>query len=541
MIQHDYHHEHLLTLKPSSKYENCRFCDNKMKRQRFVYICNSQCGFGVCFKCALPELELNHPSHNHTLTFMPMIALHTCTACGMEGRKDFSYLCKTCLFWIHKSCACAPANLICKTHDNDHPLVLAYSLPEEYLSFGVSCNLCPEMVYPCYWLYYCAECRYFAHVHCALSAGESGKNKNRNDDEGDIEVSGLVHFPVSESEPYLLYRLIQQYAKKFSSSTDEKSGKADIISQCRNGHSLILFDAFTYKDAVERNNNDNMRCDGCVQPLISSPGPFYGCLDCNFFLHRVCAAELPREIQHASHPRYEFTRLTRCYETSTPFNFYTCGLCEKFGNGIFYSDESSGYLVDIGCAAIPSEIKHKSHKHTLHQLSGIAYKNCRGCGYHIQGRGFKCKICNYYIHIKCVLKPGTIKHRWDEHQLLLMFPPVKGHPHAFNCELCSNDINPNYWFYHCRKCDTSFHDICIDQDFGLNIKYGGIFKVDNLHKHSLELTGTRQNFICGKCGESRDLPYEWQPHLKCGSCKFCVCIMCIVTYCGSFRESKSSR
>ncbi|KAL8154787.1 hypothetical protein AgCh_000227 [Apium graveolens] len=161
------------------------------------------------------------------------------------------------------------------------------------------------MVYPCYWLYYCAECRYFAHVHCALSAGESGKNKNRNDDEGDIEVSGLVHFPVSESEPYLLYRLIQQYAKKFSISTDEKSGKADIISQCRNGHSLILFDAFTYKDAVERNNNDNMRCDGCVQPLISSPGPFYGCLDCNFFLHRVCAAELPREIQHASHPRLE--------------------------------------------------------------------------------------------------------------------------------------------------------------------------------------------------------------------------------------------
>lgn len=171
MIQHYNDPQHLLTLiKPSSIHENCRFCEYNLTGQRFVYMCNSQCGFGVCCKCALPELELNHPSHNHTLTFMPMLTLHTCTACGMEGRKNFSYLCKTCLFWIHMSCAYAPANLILKDHHNGHPLVLAYSLPEEYLRFGVSCSLCPEMVYPCYWLYYCAECRYFAHVHCASSA-----------------------------------------------------------------------------------------------------------------------------------------------------------------------------------------------------------------------------------------------------------------------------------------------------------------------------------------------------------------------------------
>ncbi|WOG83448.1 hypothetical protein DCAR_0102623 [Daucus carota subsp. sativus] len=366
-----------------------------------------------------------------------------------------------------------------------------------------------------YWIYYCADCRYFAHVHCALSA--EYVYGNENDDMGDVEGSDLVHLPICDDEPYLFYQLIQQFANKFSISTNEESRKADIISECRSGHSLILFDNSTTESVVETNI-----CDGCVQPLLSPPHPFYGCLDCNFFLHTLCATELPREIEN------RLTKFTRCYETSKPFDFYVCGVCDRFCNGVMYYDETNKYWVDVLCAALPSKIKHDCHK---------------WCYGNIDHHSWACKICDYYIHIKCALKKGTIKHRWDEHHLSLVYPPVKGHPQAFNCELCSVDINPNFWFYYCVNCDTSFHALCVDQDVYSNIKYGGMVKDDNLHQHLIRLNGCRQKFKCAECGENIAESYIWEwnapcffsrkPLIQCASCEFFVCMECIISRYGS--------
>lgn len=329
----------------------------------------------------------------------------------------------------------------------------------------------------------------------------------------------MVNFPISDDRPYLLYHLIKQFAKKFGTLMYEISREADEIGQCHNGHSLILVDD---KDVLEKDTSHKRICDVCLQPL-SPPDSFYRCHDCNFDLHNDCAAMLPREFQHGSYPE---NKLIRCFQTSKPLYFYICNLCGIYCNGMLYSDESKPYWVDIVCAALPNKIKHDSHRHTL-QLSDSPFQNCKGCTFHIFRSSFGCKFCDYYIHIKCALKPGKIKHRWDEHQLLLMYPPVKGHPHAFNCELCSEDINPNYWFYHCDKCDSSFHTFCADQDHYSNIKYGGIVKYDDLHEHSLELTGTRKNFRCGDCGTDRILHFKWEPCLQCVSCKFLVCLICI--------------
>ncbi|KAL8155086.1 hypothetical protein AgCh_000464 [Apium graveolens] len=190
IIQHHLHPEHVLTLSQNS-WLSCNICGDSLG-QWLVYECTRKCIFAVCLKCAFLERELDHPSHNHTLTLLPLKGSHMCIACGMEGSNDFSYLCQICFFWIHKSCASAPAQLFRKDHHHDHPLDLAYSLPQEYQSFGVSCHLCPEKVYPFYWLYYCAGCRYYAHVQCALSAAESsGKDGNENNN-ADVERSNLV-------------------------------------------------------------------------------------------------------------------------------------------------------------------------------------------------------------------------------------------------------------------------------------------------------------------------------------------------------------
>ncbi|KAK1381286.1 Phorbol-ester/DAG-type domain-containing protein [Heracleum sosnowskyi] len=449
-------------------------------------------------------------------------------ACGTdEGSKDFSYLCKTCLFFIHNRCASAPPKLIFKSHDIDHPLVLDYSLPEEYQIYGVSCNLCREEVDPSLWLYYCAYCRYFAHMKCVLSAIESGEDRNINEDVGDVDDPDLVHFPVSEDNPSLLYQLIQKFAENFSTSTDERSGgKADKISHCCNGHSLVLFDELNNKKVVETESSESMICDGCVQPILSPPDSFYGCIDCNFFLHTICAAELPREIQHASHPQH---KLIRCDRMSKPNAFFTCGFCYHLSSGMFYRCDSCKLYIDLVCAAMPSEIKHAAHKHKLIHDNLKGYR-CAGCGWNF-GNSFRCDICNYKIDVRCARKPGRNKHRWDEHQLCMMYPPVKGHPHDFNCERCSSDIDPNSWFYHCRECDTSFHDECLDQVRFRNIKCGAIVKDDDLHQHSLKISPPVSKFKCGSCGiyndDYRRTFYDsTRPILTCVSCKFSVCYRC---------------
>lgn len=345
---------------------------------------------------------------------------------------------------------------------------------------------------------------------------------------GDVDDPNLVHFPVSYNKT-LFYQLIQKFAENFSSSTDERSEKADKINHCGNGHSLILFDNFCNKNVGETESTDHRVCDGCVQPIQSPPDSFYGCLNCNFFLHTICAAELPRELQHKSHPQH---KLIRCDQYWKPNVYFRCEFCKHMCNGMFYRCDSCKIYVDLVCTAMPTEIKHEAHKHKLEFGVEDTFP-CDGSHSSSSNSNFRCKICNYNIDPSCVRKPGRIMHRWDEHQLCLMYPPVKGHPHDFNCELCSGNINPNKWFYHCRKCDTSFHTACLDQYYFSNIKFGAIVKDDELHQHILKISPYRPSFKCGRCGIYKvdpRWPYSRWPILTCVSCKFSVCSYCAWTY-----------
>ncbi|XP_074341265.1 uncharacterized protein LOC141678779 isoform X2 [Apium graveolens] len=357
------------------------------------------------------------------------------------------------------------------------------------------------------------------HISNAFYQQQS-EDGNINGDVGDVDDPRLVHFPVSDNKPLVLYQLIQKIAENFSSSTDKKSGKAEKISHCRNGHSLILFDDFHSKDVVEIESSERMICDGCVQPIQSPPDSFYGCLDCNFFLHTICATELPREFQHASHPQH---KLVRCDDIRKPNIFFNCEFCDNTCNGMFYRCDSCKIYIDLVCTAMPTQIKHDAHKHKL-EYSEHKFPYCDGCEWYSTG-AFRCKICDYKIDARCVRKPGRIMHRWDEHQLCLMYPRVKGHPHDFNCEFCSKDINPNKWFYHCRKCDTSFHADCLDQCRFPNIKFGAIVQYPDLHQHSLKISVVERIYTCGICGVYRN-PRLRGPILACVSCKFSVCNYC---------------
>lgn len=124
--------------------------------------------------------------------------------------------------------------------------------------------------------------------------------------------------------------------------------------------------------------------------------------------------------------------------------------------------ECSIFVIHVDFALIlcllqcPVKIKQYTHRHALHHLNGIR-KHYNACGSNPGRSFFECELCDYHIHIRCAWNLGTVMHTWDEHQLHSMHPPVKDHPQDFDFDLCSGDINPNYWFYHCRECDTSLY------------------------------------------------------------------------------------
>lgn len=112
----------------------------------------------------IEDCGFRHEGHKHgPLTLLMKPAFFHCDACNTEA-KDLSNVCTNFMFWIHQSCASLPATMECELHD--HPLILAFSLPKQFITFPQFCNIRTKRVHPSRWLYYCANCRYFAHLKC---------------------------------------------------------------------------------------------------------------------------------------------------------------------------------------------------------------------------------------------------------------------------------------------------------------------------------------------------------------------------------------
>ena len=154
----------------------CDICKIQIPQKQFFYHGNDFKSF-VCLICVMYHTQLScedhklmHPYHDqHLLSLIQHPSSFRCYACNVDDNiKDMSYRCTRCQFWIHKSCADAPASFQFKFHDK-HPLVLSFSLPPLYHKFQQYCRLCDKRVSRLAWIYYCRYCRFFAHFHCTRS------------------------------------------------------------------------------------------------------------------------------------------------------------------------------------------------------------------------------------------------------------------------------------------------------------------------------------------------------------------------------------
>ncbi|GFQ00463.1 hypothetical protein PHJA_002190300 [Phtheirospermum japonicum] len=159
----------------------------------------------------------------------------------------------------------------------------------------------------------------------------------------------------------------------------------------------------------EDNKEISINCSGCEQQL-STNEPAYFCPkpDCEFYLHKLCF-ELPKTLDHKSHPDHKLTLLS----------------------------EPPRYSL---------------------------YYDCNACGGLINAFSFHCKqSCDFKIHTKCAFLPDTVDCKaHDHHALAIQHCTPKSSKDGFDmvlCDVCDGYVTEGYWSYICKDCDYVAEEI----------------------------------------------------------------------------------
>ncbi|CAL5379760.1 unnamed protein product [Camellia sinensis] len=491
-MEHPMHPEHPLAL--LQVVANKFICDGcHIDLKEFIYRC-SICNFNLDICCALRAPKLKHESHKHPLSLVSRLASFQCDACGTK-REGMSYMCGTCSFWIHKDCASLTPTF--KHHTHIHPLTLIYPTHEYHYCFSL-CDICENsMVGGRFWLYVCIGCHYCIDVKC------STKTKERESaiEVENIDEANLIHLPMADDSISAIDLFLKQ------SSMGDNKREAD-LNHFSHHHPLILFDVQGDNNLCYENEllilnelNKDKICNACVRKISA---PFYSCGLCDFFLHKWCA-ELPNELEHPCHPH----QLILLKKPPVPRGLFNCKGCGYYCNGFALrciKDECLSFFnncdLDVKCAFLPKAIIHKVHEHPLFLKKECISAGCAACPRRVRMFAFGCDICNFNLHSSCALLPDTIKHRYDEHHpFTLIYAPIKDGPDEYICEFCEEEIDPNWWFYHCIDCDQSAcaKCICTERKEVQNIKWGSTYNFDR-HPHCLiYVPVTDESFNCAYC------------------------------------------
>lgn len=566
-IMHPKHSHHPLHLFDYHRKRGgwCDLCFHNLGKV-LGYQCSS-CNLDFCITCEIISIdalldekrELRHPCHlDHPLTLMRKTSLEFyCDGCGTRD-VDLPYICSICEFWIHKSCASLPLILPKNLQYHHHDLSLAFSFPMEYLEYIFDCDICHKKLNRTCWLYFCGECRFFAHLKCAASTTESTKqdsNINKNENEScdviqfplyahDISKELITPFVMREKGLTKIPHItdypptvnIPETTSSFSFLFNYHNHPLSLISDFQEDHKKIMND--------EEIENDELKvCDVCVTP-ISSP-PYYECAPCKYFVHSICYL-LPKTLSspHPLHGRcpethdtnHKFTLYTSSKSMDMDVNLCRCELCGFRTNGMVYKCEGCEMKIDVKCMSLPTTIKHASHLHhatlilaRIPKEEGDRINICQSCGDPFDGIGYRCSNsdCDFALNLDCALLPSSItNHVWDKHVLSLTFDASLDHPSNFFCEFCEGgEMNPKKCMYHCRQCDCSFHLWCLKNASGAyrNIKFGREFVLDGFHHHPLTFNWVTLKRRCDICHRN---VYNYRG-LECVACYYVVCLYCL--------------
>nr|KAJ0220208.1 hypothetical protein LSAT_V11C200079670 [Lactuca sativa] len=532
-------YEHPLTLRDRGPVKDfrswtCDVCCNVNLGRGFYYNFRKpedNFKFNACIDCCVVEIgrkveadvikegtriKIEHEGHpQHTLSLQLRPAAFLCDACNTEDKGLF-YLCDSCGFWIHKTCASLAPTIHRPHHHPNHPLTLVYSLPEKFYKFSFYCEFCNIYIRRNDWLYHCENCRYFCHIKCALNAElPSTPRDGPSTSIADEEVDNLLQFPMSNAFTNPLKLL---HSGMIAPDDDDDADRKTMINHWSHRHPLFL--NVKHQADMSGCSSDRLEvCHGCVRHISL---PYYSCkLDgCSFTLHKYCA-DLPLRLEHLLHPPHLL------HLTLQHASIYQCNGCFSGGNNFFYQCQTCKFYLCVNCAFLPKSIKHKSHKHHLIQVIDRE-PLCSMCNSWSERMSYACKACNFILGKRCAMRmPNSIAHRYCKgHEIPLMYPPIMDHPEDFFCDVCETEMHPKFPMYYCQKCKNSFHPWCISgDDYYENMVHEGSRNV-SYHKHVLTYVRRKRTpkYVCSNC--NCDINGRLVLECRAKVCNFNICYLC---------------
>ncbi|KAI3474131.1 hypothetical protein Pfo_028919 [Paulownia fortunei] len=143
------------------------------------------------------------------------------------------------------------------------------------------------------------------------------------------------------------------------------------------GHRLTAFDG-----------DKEYLCDGCK---TLGTGKRYRCHGCDFDLHDYCGT-CPRLVIRKAQGTRQVDRI--------------CDVCADPVEGLFYRCKECEFDVHPLCTQLPQKLQHALHKiHPLNLQSWPVPGLCAVCRGLCNSWRYRCGICNFDIHLECVLVP----------------------------------------------------------------------------------------------------------------------------------------
>ncbi|CAN6993160.1 unnamed protein product [Brassica oleracea var. botrytis] len=350
-----------------SIYDNCTWCGNYIPSSSphpsstVFYRC-SICNFCLDTSCAQnnPPLTIENPKgHHHSLVFFPRPLLLPCDACGLVDRSGPSYACFQCNYMVHQLCVDLP-RVIKITR---HPRRLSYS-PYLLPPPNSLCRICYKTVDIKYGQYSCKDedCSYILHSKCATHVMVwDGKELEWEPEE--VVTEDIAPF---------------------------KNVGDGLIEHFGHEHHLKLEKYDSIRDAKKQ-------CQACVLPIVLHD--FYNCIQCDYFLHIVCAG-LPRKLDHALHNHSIFLDPFPPPNDSD-FNHLQCSACSRTSSGFKYKCYEKDckihwFKIDVTCCRVPEYSTQKFHEHPIF-IAPYNYDHeiypCNGCKRHLT----KTRLQRYHV------------------------------------------------------------------------------------------------------------------------------------------------
>ncbi|XP_047974952.1 uncharacterized protein LOC125217161 [Salvia hispanica] len=442
------------------------------------------------------EIKTIHKSHPpHPLVVFCRQILSHCDACG-ERHDGFFFSCQQCNFWIHQDCTILPTAL--NLLSIPWPFLLAHSIRTNYEE--IECVVCDKsLLHTHNAVYLCPQTLRVSHVRCAL---EKIHSKTRLE---------LIQLPDDEFDTFPSLE-IRTYSQRNQADIIGDDEDKKLAMENFHEHPLILVG-----DEAEDHsyNHKKLVCDICIQ-TITIPSPFYRCSlqgGCSFLAHKVCAGLFPIINFQILDDSIASTKAEPCPYPDKWFfsSIFLCVFCCLPSNSPCYyypEEELTPLMFDLSCMAAPNIIKHSSHsQHLLFRTTRTLQFSLISCC----SRGstihdvYRCTMCHFLIHIRCALLPKMVHFRkFDQHPLhLITTSTINGSDHDI-CEVCEEDVECKYWFYHCAECDYSFHVNCIPSlGYLSKVKFGGKYSMP-CHSHPLTLRRMLtygRNERCGYCNQ----------------------------------------